>query len=201
MVSLKRSAVFASTCLLLAGCSTLGTNVKGSFACQAPNGICAPTMQIDDSALAQMNRTPAASGSAAPAMLADAAAHSPGALKIVLPARTDRFGRWRDQTVVYVEPAHNETPVPAVSGGSAARRLTLSELAAGAPDMAAIGGAPTARVSSATGTATPVTTPAAAGASPPTPYIDPAPVVGVELQGKPGASAPSFPAGSAGENK
>lgn len=37
---------------LLGGCATLGGNVKGSFSCRAPDGICAPSSTIDDRALA-----------------------------------------------------------------------------------------------------------------------------------------------------
>lgn len=36
----------------LAGCTTLGGNIKGDFACRAPDGICAPSATIDDQALA-----------------------------------------------------------------------------------------------------------------------------------------------------
>lgn len=41
----------------LGGCTTMGTNVSGSFRCEAPDGICAPSTQIDDSALAEIDRT------------------------------------------------------------------------------------------------------------------------------------------------
>lgn len=39
-------------CLALSGCAVMGGNVKGSFSCAAPDGICAPTSMIDDRALA-----------------------------------------------------------------------------------------------------------------------------------------------------
>ncbi|MEP9404302.1 TraV family lipoprotein [Sphingomonas silueang] len=39
----------------LSGCATLGGNVKGSFACVAPEGICAPSSVIDDRALAMIS--------------------------------------------------------------------------------------------------------------------------------------------------
>lgn len=39
----------------LNGCATLGGNVKGSFSCQAPDGICAPSSTIDDRALAMIS--------------------------------------------------------------------------------------------------------------------------------------------------
>jgi len=38
----------------LNGCATFGSNVKGSFSCTAPNGICAPSSSIDDRALAMI---------------------------------------------------------------------------------------------------------------------------------------------------
>jgi conjugal transfer pilus assembly protein TraV len=40
---------------LLGGCTTLGGNVKGSFSCQAPDGLCAPSSSIDDRALAMIS--------------------------------------------------------------------------------------------------------------------------------------------------
>ena len=41
----------------LAGCTTMGTNVSGSFRCDAPDGICAPSTVIDDSAIARIEET------------------------------------------------------------------------------------------------------------------------------------------------
>ncbi|OYX62926.1 MAG: type IV conjugative transfer system protein TraV [Sphingomonadales bacterium 32-64-17] len=38
----------------LNGCATFGSNVKGSFSCTAPDGICAPSSSIDDRALAMI---------------------------------------------------------------------------------------------------------------------------------------------------
>jgi hypothetical protein len=42
--------------MLLSSCADLKTNVSGSFACGAPQGTCAPTMSIDDGALAKIAR-------------------------------------------------------------------------------------------------------------------------------------------------
>lgn len=42
---------------LLSGCSTLGTNVSANFRCNAPDGICAPSSVIDDTALARIEET------------------------------------------------------------------------------------------------------------------------------------------------
>src|SRR3546814_2245974 len=79
-----------------------------------------------------------ASGAVAGAVTADPAApRSAGSLKVVLPARTDRFGRWRDETVVYVEPqlaaGHSADRQLAGPGTVIPARLSLVELAAGAP--------------------------------------------------------------------
>lgn len=38
--------------MALSGCASLGGNVRGSFSCAAPDGICAPSSTIDDRALA-----------------------------------------------------------------------------------------------------------------------------------------------------
>lgn len=41
----------------LGGCTTFGTNVNGSFRCDAPDGVCAPSTSIDDNALARIEET------------------------------------------------------------------------------------------------------------------------------------------------
>ena len=51
---------------LLSGCATFGSNVRGSFSCAAPDGICAPSSSIDDRALA-MIAGESAGGDATPA--------------------------------------------------------------------------------------------------------------------------------------
>lgn len=40
-----------------AGCTTFGTNVSGSFRCDGPEGVCAPSIAIDDTALSQIQKT------------------------------------------------------------------------------------------------------------------------------------------------
>ena len=42
---------------VLSGCTTLGTNVSGSFRCDAPDGICAPSTVIDDDAISRIEET------------------------------------------------------------------------------------------------------------------------------------------------
>lgn len=138
---------------VVAGCASFGGNVKGDFLCQAPGGFCAPTSKIDEQALAAMNEgqpqaTGALPGAAArartgligaslSALVAGPASPDPGtrpakALKVVLPARQDRFGRWRAPQIVYIEP---DTSVAMAGYDPAAPqgRLSLADLAAQAP--------------------------------------------------------------------
>ena len=44
--------------LALNGCASFGGNVRGSFSCAAPDGICAPSSTIDDRALALISADP-----------------------------------------------------------------------------------------------------------------------------------------------
>ncbi len=195
---------------LVAGCVSLGGNIKGNFVCRAPDGICAPTSKIDDQALAVMNAPAAPDALPATASTASPAQHSAGALKVVMPARTDRFGRWRDATVVYVEP---DAPGPRLGGGTppataAPVRLSLVELAAGAPELAAFDqmvtsdGGRTVAASPVASIRTQVErtlgTPAAAAsasASAPPPALAPVPASLPESPSAP-VRAPAFPATS-----
>lgn len=106
---------------LMSGCTTLGTNVSGSFACAAPNGTCAPSRVIDDQALAQITSEAAAAktiqsgpyevddGDGPPSHIArrsdgsDQVAMAPGdgrVLRIVFPAYVDRLGRLHEKTAI-----------------------------------------------------------------------------------------------------
>ena len=97
----------------LAGCATFGGNVKGSFACRAPDGICAPTSTIDDAALALISGDPSVSP-AGPFMaprpasphMTPIAAREPvrsgeKVLRIVFPAHIDAAGRFREATAIH----------------------------------------------------------------------------------------------------
>src|SRR3546814_6650947 len=90
--------------LALTGCASMGGNVKGNFICRAAAGICSPTSNIDDQAIARMMGGAAAGAVASPIAANAPPVHSAASLKVVLPARTDRFGRWRDEQVVSVAP-------------------------------------------------------------------------------------------------
>lgn len=125
---------------ILAGCAAFGTNVRGNFLCQAPGGTCAPTSRIDDQALALIGAE-AQPASANVPVSGRASAHSLRALKVVLSARQDRFGRWRESTVVYIEPDPAVALADYDGSGAVPARLSLSELAAGAPEITALAAA------------------------------------------------------------
>lgn len=59
-------SVALASLMALAGCASFGGNVKGSFSCSAPDGICAPSSNIDDRALAMISGD-ASEGDALPA--------------------------------------------------------------------------------------------------------------------------------------
>jgi conjugal transfer pilus assembly protein TraV len=76
-----RAVTVATAAASLSGCIGMGGNVKGSFSCRAPDGICAPSSTIDDRALAMIT------GSAGPLDLAPVAGRSSAAANAV-PVRT-----------------------------------------------------------------------------------------------------------------
>ena len=89
--------------MVLGACTTLGSNIEGSFACRAPGGTCAPTTVIDSGAIGQ------AGASDAPAIPARATANSHAAnqsgartLRIVIAATRDAAGRTHEARVVHV---------------------------------------------------------------------------------------------------
>lgn len=44
---------------LTSGCTTFGSNINGSFKCEAPDGVCAPSISIDDKALSEITQADA----------------------------------------------------------------------------------------------------------------------------------------------
>jgi conjugal transfer pilus assembly protein TraV len=98
----------------LPGCTSLGGNVSGNFACRAPDGICAPSATIDDRALALISGSdgdrliepagpyvePPREGrgfqnAAAPVRTRERV------LRIVFPAQIDAAGRLHEQSAVH----------------------------------------------------------------------------------------------------
>jgi conjugal transfer pilus assembly protein TraV len=126
----------------LSGCMSLSGNVKGDFACRAPDGICAPSGNIDDRALAMI------SGDEGDHMIAPAGpyveppsegrgyqkASSPvrtreRVLRIVFPSQIDASGRLHEQTAVHAVVERGEWS-EALAGNAVAG--TAEEVAAAA---------------------------------------------------------------------
>lgn len=130
-------------CAPLVACATLGTHVKGNFACQAPGGTCAPTSVIDDQALQQLVGDPVGATPAGP-YVAPPAARSPviaaragvdKVLRVVFPAYTDRQGRLHEASAIQ---AVVRVPYPAnlpADTSVAYHGPSLGELASAAPDV------------------------------------------------------------------
>ncbi|MGV2495951.1 hypothetical protein [Pelagerythrobacter aerophilus] len=99
---IKLSAL-AGIALAIGGCTTLGSNVKGDFACRAPEGSCAPTSAIDEQATKALQPQGANASSSPPA--------NDGTLRVVLAAWRDADGREHEARVVHVplaeKPASN----------------------------------------------------------------------------------------------
>ncbi len=118
----------------LSGCVGLGGNIKGSFACQAPDGICAPSAVIDDRALSLISDDPsmaprpagpyreeakpqtATSPSARIAAMqpvrspfgASPSRSSERVLRIVFPAHIDERGRLHEASAVHAVVSEGE---------------------------------------------------------------------------------------------
>ncbi|WP_202393018.1 hypothetical protein [Alteraurantiacibacter buctensis] len=109
--------------MLLAGCSTLGGNVGGDFACRAPEGTCAPTTLIDEQATGQATgvatNAPAMPVTAAHTAAAPEAEAMGRTLQIVVTAKRDSAGREHEARVIHVvlpEPAGEDWRQPASTG-------------------------------------------------------------------------------------
>lgn len=110
--------------MVLSGCATFGSNVKGSFSCTSPDGICAPSSSIDDRALAMIasegaigepspardNRVRgispkssriASAGQGAPTPQIDARRTQERVLRIVFQPYIDERGRLHEVTAVH----------------------------------------------------------------------------------------------------
>ncbi|MEO0589411.1 MAG: hypothetical protein AAFR32_05300 [Pseudomonadota bacterium] len=155
----------AITCAVLAaglgGCTTFGTNVNGSFRCDAPDGVCAPSTVIDDNALARIEETsstdllnpagpyPMDDGIDTPVHTIAAANASPVAraapsyeLSIVFPGYTDATGTEHARRVVRIEaglPGRGDAMDAMASRGSQpSRNRGLLAAAESAPSLLAI---------------------------------------------------------------
>ena len=123
------TAALAIAAAGLAGCTTMGGNVKGSFACSAPAGVCAPTSKIDDQALAMISGAEASPSGliypdvqAAPSIIPASGSgrltrSTEKVLRIVFPAHVDRLGFYREASAVHAVVERGEW-IAAPGGGS-----------------------------------------------------------------------------------
>jgi conjugal transfer pilus assembly protein TraV len=87
----------------IAGCATLGGNVKGDFDCRAPEGSCAPTTLIDSAALGEagIGSAPGVATNQPPLPTGPRLA-SARSLRIVIAAYRDAAGRDHEARLVHV---------------------------------------------------------------------------------------------------
>ncbi|WP_256869522.1 TraV family lipoprotein [Sphingobium lactosutens] len=141
----------------LSGCVGLSGNIKGNFACQAPDGICAPSAVIDDRALRLISEDPSATPAPAgtyrpegkpPTAKSTSAARvavvqpvrgpvstTPGrsnerVLRIVFPAHIDARGRLHEASAVHAVVSQGEW-LTSTDDNAAPTRTAMSA----APDM------------------------------------------------------------------
>ena len=147
------SVLALTTVVALAGCTTLGGNVKGSFACKAPDGMCAPTSKIDDQALSMISGGDADAMPATvinpyervdprfvPTASANPSRSSERVLRIVFPAHVDRLGRYREASAIHAVVERGSWMASAQSAGTAARSQQLA-MADYSPSLAEIASA------------------------------------------------------------
>jgi len=102
----SRNALIVGLLAATSGCSTLGGNVSGDFACRAPSGSCAPMSDIDDRAIRSLT-SPGENSSGRPGEQPHRIASArPGAtpvrtgertLTIIFPAYVDAAGVLHDE--------------------------------------------------------------------------------------------------------
>lgn len=151
-IRLRLAAILAGLAML-SGCAGLGGNIKGSFACSAPDGICAPSAVIDDRALATISGYPSGEPiSAGPLqehgvnalaprsavaepigvpLGANAARSRERVMRIVFPAYVDGRGRLHEASAIHAVVAEGEWQSAAGAGEQAPARNAL----AAAPQM------------------------------------------------------------------
>ena len=98
-----RAISAASLAASIAGCATLGGNVKGDFDCRAPEGSCAPTTLIDSAAIGEAGTGMASrAATSQPPSLAGPRQADARSLRIVIAAYRDAAGRDHEARVVHV---------------------------------------------------------------------------------------------------
>ena len=137
---LIKLGALAGLALAIGGCTTLGGNVKGDFACRAPEGSCAPTSAIDEQATKSLRPQGANSSPSSPV--------NGRTLRVVLAAWRDANGREHEARVVHVpiaeKPASNwRAPLSTGDLLRALGRASQSQSQAGTTDSSDVTGADT----------------------------------------------------------
>ena len=117
------AAVSLAALAVLNGCATLGGNVKGSFSCPAPDGICAPSSTIDDRALAMIAGD--AGDTVIPAGPYQAPAQQPRAMRTAMTTPVPMADRQRGRGVADARegPARScSSPTSTIAAGCTRRR-------------------------------------------------------------------------------
>jgi len=152
--------------LFTVSCTTIGTHVKGGFACKAPQGTCAPMSMIDAQAIAGLGAgggqvMPVGGGAQdGPAgMVMTAAMYGEGepartgdrTIKVVFPAHSDANGVFHEEAVAHVVAEWSRwtlRPSPPPVPGSLEAAIQKDAPSAQSPvaPVATIGGDPTSGV-------------------------------------------------------
>ncbi len=130
-VLIHKIATASAGALLLSGCATFGGNVRGSFSCSAPDGVCAPSATIDDRALAMVSADTGGDSAASPSPARIRSFHpatngSEGpprsrekVLKIVFLPFIDDRGRLHDTSVIHAVVANGDWMSPSTGFANA----------------------------------------------------------------------------------
>ncbi|AMK26059.1 MULTISPECIES: hypothetical protein [Sphingobium] len=140
----------------LGACAGLGSNVKGSFTCSAPDGICAPSSVIDDRALAMITDDPSAIPASGIFEGGTRRARPPGrilagtgdgtgsgsarrtgerVLRIIFPAHVDEQGRLHEASAIHAVVADGEWRAASPGPFPLRNALSAAPLMPGPPDV------------------------------------------------------------------
>jgi conjugal transfer pilus assembly protein TraV len=163
MIRLTATVLLAVSSLVAAGCTTLGTNVSGSFVCEGPQGVCAPSSSIDDGAIAEISQTESTEqltpagpyridegmgraigpvmAAAPPAAAPTQSADSRYTLKVVFPAHVDATGQLHERASVETSvqmPGYGDAVTSLAQRGPGSGRQGLLAAAERAPSLLAM---------------------------------------------------------------
>ena len=122
----------ALSCVSLASCASLGSNISGSFDCKAPGGSCAPTSQIDAAANAPMLDQSQPSGRRNLISAAQTARTGERVLKIVFPGFVDASGNLHEARSVHVVARSPDWAATLAGGDTDIARQMARDISSGA---------------------------------------------------------------------